>query len=321
MTVTGYIPKNEPVERHEQGVTKSRKTIMTGGGRAWSEAEEQYLVRTRHQKVPYKQIAANLKKTELACRLHYHQLTHSSARRRHSVSTTPSASSASSRPSEMMTVTILGPGAHHHRPTASLSAHHRRAESYSSTSTASSSGDNVQLPRIVDAWASPTLPVILPRPSSMVAETGSRHLPRLHEELCHLPPPPPHHHHHHHQQYHQSQHHHHQQQQQHMETPAGFPLPSTSTHPPPYIDMTRLHALYDVHRDAFWHAIARDYGWNASPTVLESAWRDSQSQRNKAATPERPLTPADSPEAPARRDSVDRTSIASLLADASPGRW
>lgn len=39
MTVTGYIPKNEPVERHEQGVTKSRKTIMTGGGRAWSEAE------------------------------------------------------------------------------------------------------------------------------------------------------------------------------------------------------------------------------------------------------------------------------------------
>ncbi|KAH0499730.1 hypothetical protein TgHK011_006905 [Trichoderma gracile] len=320
MTVTGYIPENEPVERHEQGVTKSRKTIMTGGGRAWSEAEEQYLVRTRHQKVPYKQIAANLKKTELACRLHYHQLTHSSARRRHSVSTTSSVS-ASSRPSEMMTVTILGPpGAHHHRPTGSLSAH-RRAESYSSTSTASSSGDNVQLPRIVDAWASPTLPVILPRPSSMVVETtASRHLPRLHEELCHLPPPP---HHHHHQQYHhQSQHQHHQQQQQHMETPAGFPLPSTSTHPPPYVDMARLHALYDVHRDAFWHAIARDYGWNASPAALESAWRDSQSRRgNKAATPERPLTPADSPEAPARRDSVDRTSIASLLADASPMRW
>ncbi|KAL6895266.1 hypothetical protein HDV57DRAFT_511896 [Trichoderma longibrachiatum] len=315
MTATGYIPKNEPVERHEQGVTKSRKTIMTGGGRAWSEAEEQYLVRTRHQKVPYKQIAANLKKTELACRLHYHQLTHSSARRRHSVSTTPSsvsASASSGRPSELMTVTILGPGTHHHhhhRPTGSLSAH-RRAESYSSTSTASSSsGDNVQLPRIVDAWASPhALPVILPRPSSMVVD----HLPRLHEELCHLPPPP--------QQYHQSQHH---QQQQHMERPAaGFPLPSTATHPPPYVDMARLHALYDVHRDAFWHAIARDYGWNASPAALESAWRDSQRRgAAKAATPERPMTPADSPEAPARRDSVDRTSIASLLADASPGRW
>ncbi|TFB05904.1 hypothetical protein CCMA1212_001347 [Trichoderma ghanense] len=319
MTVTGYIPKNEPVEGHEQGVTKGRKTIMTGGGRAWSEAEEQYLVRTRHQKVPYKQIAANLKKTELACRLHYHQLTHSSARRRHSVSTTSSVT-APSRPSEMMTVTMLGPGAHRHRPTASsVSMHHRRAESYSSTSTASSSsGDNVQLPRIVDAWASPTLPVILPRPSSMVAEPGSRHLPRLHEELCHLPPPP-HHQHHHHQQYHPSQHYQQQQQQQqHMERP-GFPLPSASTRPPSQVDMARLHALYDVHRDAFWHAIARDYGWNASPAALESAWRDSQ--RGKAATPDRPMTPADSPEAPVRRDSVDRTSIASLLADASPGRW
>lgn len=103
-----------------------------------------------------------------------------------------------------------------------------------------------------------------------------------------------------------------------MERP-GFPLPSASTRPPSQVDMARLHALYDVHRDAFWHAIARDYGWNASPAALESAWRDSQ--RGKAATPDRPMTPADSPEAPVRRDSVDRTSIASLLADASPGRW
>jgi hypothetical protein len=50
------------------------------------------------QKMPYKHIAAHLKKTELACRLHYHQLSHgNSRRRRQSTSTTSSNSSTSSR--------------------------------------------------------------------------------------------------------------------------------------------------------------------------------------------------------------------------------
>jgi hypothetical protein len=47
------------------------------------------------QKMPYKHIAAHLKKTELACRLHYHQLSHGSHRRRRTSSVSSMASSSS----------------------------------------------------------------------------------------------------------------------------------------------------------------------------------------------------------------------------------
>ncbi|KAL2004256.1 hypothetical protein VTN02DRAFT_4771 [Thermoascus thermophilus] len=76
------------VQRHH------RKTT-TGGGRTWTEEEEAYLLRTRLHKTPYKHIAAHLKKTELACRLHYHQMSYGANRRRR----TESRSSASSCPS------------------------------------------------------------------------------------------------------------------------------------------------------------------------------------------------------------------------------
>ncbi|KAL9124957.1 MAG: hypothetical protein Q9217_005772 [Psora testacea] len=63
-------------------VQRHRKTVSTGGGRAWSDAEEAYLIETRGHKMPYKHIAAQLRKTELACRLHYHQLSFGSKSRR-----------------------------------------------------------------------------------------------------------------------------------------------------------------------------------------------------------------------------------------------
>ncbi|EHK96450.1 hypothetical protein GLAREA_10871 [Glarea lozoyensis ATCC 20868] len=78
---TNYSPI-DAVNRHDFGVQKNRKPASTGGGRAWSEDEEVYLLQTRLQKMPYKHIAAHLKKTELACRLHYHQLSHGSNRRK-----------------------------------------------------------------------------------------------------------------------------------------------------------------------------------------------------------------------------------------------
>lgn len=73
---------------------RARK-MSAGGNRSWSEEEENYLLQTRMQKMPYKHIAAHLKKTELACRLHYHQLSHGSHRRKrnNSVSSTTSTSS------------------------------------------------------------------------------------------------------------------------------------------------------------------------------------------------------------------------------------
>ncbi|PGH17956.1 hypothetical protein AJ79_00855 [Helicocarpus griseus UAMH5409] len=70
------------IDRMEHGIQKHRKMSSTGGGRAWTEEEEAYLLRTRMHKMPYKHIAAHLHKTELACRLHYHQMSYGSNRRR-----------------------------------------------------------------------------------------------------------------------------------------------------------------------------------------------------------------------------------------------
>ncbi len=83
---------------------RNRKSASTGGGRAWSGDEvrvlcmpivnnlaqcivqETYLIETRNQKMPYKHIAVHLKKTELACRLHYHQLSYGNKNRRRAAS-------------------------------------------------------------------------------------------------------------------------------------------------------------------------------------------------------------------------------------------
>ncbi|KAF2002163.1 hypothetical protein P154DRAFT_544718 [Amniculicola lignicola CBS 123094] len=84
---------------------RARK-MSAGGNRSWSEEEENYLLQTRMQKMPYKHIAAHLKKTELACRLHYHQLSHGSHRRKRtsSVSSTTSSLSAGQSPAYSMVV-------------------------------------------------------------------------------------------------------------------------------------------------------------------------------------------------------------------------
>jgi hypothetical protein len=55
------------------------------------------LLQTRLQKMPYKHIAAHLKKTELACRLHYHQLSHGSHRRKRTASLSSASSGSSIR--------------------------------------------------------------------------------------------------------------------------------------------------------------------------------------------------------------------------------
>ncbi|KAF1943826.1 hypothetical protein EJ02DRAFT_399893 [Clathrospora elynae] len=84
---------------------RTRK-MSAGGNRSWSEEEETYLLQTRMQKMPYKHIAAHLKKTELACRLHYHQLSHGSHRRKRnsSVSSNTSCSSSGTSPAYAMAI-------------------------------------------------------------------------------------------------------------------------------------------------------------------------------------------------------------------------
>lgn len=57
------------------------------------EEEEGFLLESRQKKTPYKHIAQYLQKTELACRLHYHQLAYGTKRKRRNTS----ASSTSSK--------------------------------------------------------------------------------------------------------------------------------------------------------------------------------------------------------------------------------
>ncbi|CRG90220.1 hypothetical protein PISL3812_07263 [Talaromyces islandicus] len=87
---------SSPIQQTQYRAYKHhRRASSTGGGRAWTEEEEAYLLRTRMQKMPYKHIAAHLKKTELACRLHYHQMSYGNngRRRTDSISSTVSLNS------------------------------------------------------------------------------------------------------------------------------------------------------------------------------------------------------------------------------------
>lgn len=79
------------------GTGQGRKGSASGGGKAWTEEEEVYLLQKRLERVAYKKIASHLDKTELACRLHYHQLSHGGNRRKrnNSISSTSSSSAGS----------------------------------------------------------------------------------------------------------------------------------------------------------------------------------------------------------------------------------
>ncbi|MCJ1337262.1 hypothetical protein MMC09_002544 [Bachmanniomyces sp. S44760] len=85
------VPRSPPSAAASQ--QKHPRSSSVGGGRAWSETEEAYLIETRLHKMPYKHIAAHLQKTELACRLHYHQLSYGTKRRKRNDSISSIASS------------------------------------------------------------------------------------------------------------------------------------------------------------------------------------------------------------------------------------
>ncbi|KAK5994405.1 hypothetical protein PT974_04879 [Cladobotryum mycophilum] len=298
-TQMAYTAKADAARRHENGVSKNKKAVLTSGGRAWSEDEESYLVQTRLQKMPYKHIAAHLKKTELACRLHYHQLTHGSGRRKRSASLSSRSDHSPERPMSAPGQLIEGHGA--------SSSPSRRFETLSSTSPI----NDVQLHSTVDHGAS-RLPAILPKPTFLPPTHSDVFIPRystvIHEEGRRLSTSSTHQSHHLYQR---------------TTPPPVFegrtlPLPSTTTHTPVHVDLSRLQAIYDAHRHAFWTAIAHEYGANMSPAMLETAWKTGvccPPQRVMS----RPLTPAASPEAVPRPASSaptarDRIRIASIIA-------
>lgn len=262
-----------------------------------SRMKESYLLQTRLQKMPYKHIAAHLRKTELACRLHYHQLSHGSGRRKRTASCS---SGGSSEHSPVMPVVPLG--------------HSRESQGRSLSPPGSSSGyvhmsaGGVQLPAIMGG-NTPRLPAILPKPMSMgMTQSSSQSMVRTQhssgEPQTLLPAPP------------LSRHHSSQEMPTLRLDCAASPMPGAGpNHSVNHVDLSRLHAVYSAHRSSFWSVVAKDYGHNVSPVVLEQAWKtgmccNSQSSANS------PMTPGASPEA---EDKVmygrgqDKTRISSIL--------
>jgi len=245
-----------------------------------------YLLQTRLQKMPYKHIAAHLKKTELACRLHYHQLSHGSNRRKRTTSVSSGSSSGLSpvlpaiNPSSMQEASsrdVTPPG--------SAGSHEPSSPDYQTP---------VQLPRIMSGTnISPRLPTILPKPASMTLSTN------LASPALNFPTPMP--------------------DSAHSLGPSPFPQPSPAgqtpslrldcTLPPPsaQVDLPRLQAIYAAHRSSFWGAIAVEYGSGVSPIVLEQAWKANMFSGGS----QTPITPAPSPHD--RESLYDKTRISAIL--------
>lgn len=277
--------------------------------------QEVYLLQTRLQKMPYKHIAAHLKKTELACRLHYHQLSHGSNRRKRT--TSMSSSSSSTGHSPMMLATIPSPihespSSRSVSPTGSLGSYARQG--------------SVQLPSIMNQHHngsnlhhsnSPRLPAILPKPANMSLTLGSSRYSSLQDHATQHSAP--------------------------LLPSASFSAATTSgprsatmsslrldcsSSPSQQqaVDMGRLHAVYSNHRNTFWSAVAADYGNNVHPSVLEQAWRTGGSATVSSASTinssgySAPITPIGSPD---ERDMLygkqNKTRISAILGiDANP---
>ncbi|KAI5860485.1 hypothetical protein GGS23DRAFT_225417 [Durotheca rogersii] len=290
-----YTPTSDALDRHEYGITKNRKLASTGGGRAWSEDEEVYLLQTRLQKMPYKHIAAHLKKTELACRLHYHQLSHGSNRRKR---TTSVSSGSSTGHSPLLPAAVPSPvherSPRDNSPSGSVASHEPESPPNYTTSM-------VQLPSIITgANVSPRLPAILPKPATMsiasvvptpscgyaIADATRPLAPSPFPQPLSIDPGPV------------------------LRLDCSLPAPST------HVDIPRLQSIYAAHRSSFWGTVAAEYGSGISPIVLEQAWKASVISTSG----QTPITPVASPN---DRENVyeksDKTRISAILGiDANP---
>lgn len=230
--------------------------------------------------MPYKHIAAHLNKTELACRLHYHQISHGSGRRRRNASCSSMSSDHSAMVMDPVTGGIMQRG-------------FRSLSPPESAGSASPNGDGlVRLPSIMHAATPPKLPSILPKPDSMdmnhgyqSVSAGSGFRPSLRLETS-VPP-----------LYHSG---------------ASSAASSASQ-----VDMARLEYIYNSRKHHFWEGIAAEYGQGISAATAEQAWMSSViccRQRGHS-----PITPATSPIGSSNgfhKIRKDRTSISSILSDA-----
>jgi len=186
------------------------------------------------RKMPYKHIAAQLRKTELACRLHYHQLSLGGSRRRRGTSV----SSAGS--------TDCG---------ASISPFDRTREPTPQR----------QLP----VYSPPPSPEDSSRNNESASRSPYNHIPIL-------PKPVP-----------TSQ-----RATDHTKSLCLITANIDGFGSQQIIDMEHLDRIHDTHRLHFWSMIARSYGCNLSPAVLEDAWK----RAHCACGGKLPLTPSTSPQ-------------------------
>ena len=203
-------------------------------------------MRTRMQKMPYKYIAAHLKKTELACRLHYHQLSHGSRRRRRATSFSSSPSDRSP-PLMSAVVSVVDDGRKSRSPPLPC---------ISSDYDLVSGGAAVEARRILhdgESWN--RFPPILARPRSDCLSHhigGSNYsLPGIESRRA-LPLAP----------FSQGRH--------DADQPFRFGAASTGQRP---VDLERLDSIYSAHRQHFWTAVAHEYGPDVSPYALEEAFK------------------------------------------------
>ena len=327
-----YKPVADVLQRHGNGVAKTRKTPLSGSGRAWREDEVNenpkhhqspllpghacadfcFLFLSRYRKHIFSRpdcrrcrtstSLPTLNKTELACRLHYHQLSHGSNRNKR----TTSCSSDSSEPRSSQ-ITSSSPI---HRGEARSLSPAAMGSTYAPPRLGSS---HMQLARIMSVERSPRLPSILPkpdglplsRPSSQASQRYSLMTPEQHNEP--LPSVSIHQH------------------------PLDSPMyntpvipamrldesrlspPSSYVNMPPQVDMAAIQGIYEAHKRTFWGVVADEYGMGASPAALEQAWRMG-ARHHRDGTP---MTPLASPTKDRRTGypmtSRDKTSISSLL--------
>ena len=248
--------------------------------------------------MPYKHIAAHLNKTELACRLHFHQLSHGNARRKRRMSCSSGSSDPSPHQGALSESPVLRGKSRSLSPP--MNAADLSSRPFSSDRPAS---------RSMPAVPSPGQPAILPKPETWYAEEstpgyildhGPPPLGNRNGRFAQLPPVT-------------------LSESRSMNVPPVTPLrlelgrlspPSASLHTPAHVDLARLRRIYESHRDAFWYAIAEEYG-GSSPVLLERAWKVGACCQHSESNP---MTPMASP-GKERKSPQDKTSISSILGE------
>ncbi|KAF2144035.1 uncharacterized protein K452DRAFT_296294 [Aplosporella prunicola CBS 121167] len=306
---------------------RARK-MSTGGNRSWTEEEEAYLLQTRQQKMPYKHIAQQLNKTELACRLHYHQLSHGSHRRRRNASVSSIASSVvsgiSTNTSPCSQFSLPNDLTEETSSTQPITPPNASPKTQASLPQTSPSGNSMHQryhsqqkailprlqPRLMTPQTSPEPRAGLRIDTNMTGmENGNENntsaaITTATATTASSGIALPFHHH------------------KYPNTAAAPPLNAMSAftainstkpemkqqQPDESVDTARLRQIYESHRAAFWAAVATDYGPNVSAAQLEDVWRQGGSPAHglaHAAAPwkfgagmpfARPPTPERSPE-------------------------